>query len=933
MTGNAFTGIFGGSTVQPSNVSYLHITLTASVVLSWPTAQTPNTLTAARIMDISSVTSDFTITMPAVEGVSNAAPGQDALFRNVGSAPITILKNDGSTLCVVNVTPNINVIYIYVTDNTTQGGTWGVVNFGAGTSSADAATLAGYGLTALASTLNLNNPVANLSNSYSLEITDRATTFVWKGGAGTFSLLPVNIAGNGFPFLLHNDSIVGGTLTLVAASNNTIDGAATEPIAPGQSAWVISDGANNWFTVGLGQPTFFVFGVNALSVAGNENVTLTSGQAADIMQIYSGVLTGNIVVIAPETAAQYYVINNTTGNFTLGFQIGSDGDPIDVAQDTGLTLITDGTDLYQIPTQNANIISIGEITPATGTLALGSAGAWSGLSIGPNNYVLTSNSTTASWQPSASGAPASAAYLLPTANGSLPDAVILGALATGLLKVTTTTGIISTAVANTDYIAPGAGSITCGGLIINPSGSASMYIATSSSQTIGSSGAIFWVLNGSIPMITSDASQFTGKIVTSTSLGNASQGELLVGNSSGGYTPLPIGATGESLISTGTTLEWVPNYSGGGAGANIIIGGDFNANPFQRYPPGNLYTVTAPTNTSAYAPDMFAFASLSASSGPAFTYGAYSGAPTFAQSGVYGTQSLAVTATTGQAVIAANDSYNIVHRVEGYNISPFYGATLTLSFWVYATVSGIYSVSLSNSGADRTFVAEYTITTGATWQFVSITIGAPPSGGTWNFTNGIGLKINWALATGSTYQTSTIGSWIAGASSALGSVNQVNSLASNGNVFVINYVQLEVGNEATAFEVQSVQETLTACQRYYQKTYNVGVKPGTVTNIGRYLTTAGAANFSSSSNVPVTYPRCVVAMRAAPTVAFYSALSGTLGSWTASAETGSVPSNLDFPVQANNIGENGFDIQKTGTVTPWGGPTFVWGHYTASASL
>lgn len=52
------------------------------------------------------------------------------------------------------------------------------------------------------------------------------------------------------------------------------------------------------------------------------------------------------------------------------------------------------------------------------------------------------------------GAPTDATYILQTADGDLSAAVALSSLATGLLKVTTTTGALTTAAAGTDYPSP-----------------------------------------------------------------------------------------------------------------------------------------------------------------------------------------------------------------------------------------------------------------------------------------------------------------------------------------------------------------------------------------------------------------------------------------------------------------------------------------------
>lgn len=52
------------------------------------------------------------------------------------------------------------------------------------------------------------------------------------------------------------------------------------------------------------------------------------------------------------------------------------------------------------------------------------------------------------------GAPTDATYITQTANGSLSAEQVLGDLATGILKNTTTTGVLSIAAAATDYVAP-----------------------------------------------------------------------------------------------------------------------------------------------------------------------------------------------------------------------------------------------------------------------------------------------------------------------------------------------------------------------------------------------------------------------------------------------------------------------------------------------
>lgn len=68
---------------------------------------------------------------------------------------------------------------------------------------------------------------------------------------------------------------------------------------------------------------------------------------------------------------------------------------------------------------------------------------------------LAQDAATKNYVDNAIAVPAAAKFIIQTANASVPNAQVLGALTTGLLKNTTSTGILSTAVAGTDYYSPG----------------------------------------------------------------------------------------------------------------------------------------------------------------------------------------------------------------------------------------------------------------------------------------------------------------------------------------------------------------------------------------------------------------------------------------------------------------------------------------------
>jgi len=155
------------------------------------------------------------------------------------------------------------------------------------------------------------------------------------------------------------------------------------------------------------------------------------------------------------------------------------------------------------------------------------------------------------------------------------------------------------------------------------------------------------------------------------------------------------------------------------------------------------------------------------------------------------------------------------HYVEGFNMGHLgwgtSGArTVTVSFWVRSSKTGIYSMGMKNAGATRSRQQEYTISVANTWEKKTITITGETSG-TWPVDNTRGIAIDFCLA-GSASATATVGSWISANSNI--STNQVNFFDSTSNNFYLTGVQLEVGSTATEFEHRSEGEELSLCQRY-----------------------------------------------------------------------------------------------------------------------
>lgn len=244
------------------------------------------------------------------------------------------------------------------------------------------------------------------------------------------------------------------------------------------------------------------------------------------------------------------------------------------------------------------------------------------------------------------------------------------------------------------------------------------------------------------------------------------------------------------------------------AGRNKIIGGDFSTNPWQR---GTSFTALS---SGSYCADMWNISNSSAAVADIYKSLDYP-APEVDTATLH---CLHVDVTTADASLAAGDRYLLRTPVEGLNAASMgFGRSgtryVTLTFWHKHTKTGTYCVSLCNSAANRSYVAEYTQATTDTWEQAEITIPVD-NAGTWLYDTGIGVYVNFAVAAGTTFQT-TAGAWQAGDFAA--TANQVNALDSASNDFKLALVQLSSGEGAAVFENLSAGEVLALCQRYYRR--------------------------------------------------------------------------------------------------------------------
>jgi hypothetical protein len=211
--------------------------------------------------------------------------------------------------------------------------------------------------------------------------------------------------------------------------------------------------------------------------------------------------------------------------------------------------------------------------------------------------------------------------------------------------------------------------------------------------------------------------------------------------------------------------------------------------------------------------------------------------------------------------ISTGQFTNLCQIIEGYNMTDLaWGTasaqTVTLSFWVYCSLTGTFGGAVRNAGSGGYYgyPFTYTISAANTWTYVSVTIPGPTNTTyAWNGGNSQGMYVWWDFGTGTTY-TNTAGTWVN--QNVVGANGTTKLVNTNGATWYMTGAQLEVGPVATTYDFLPYTTELQLCQRYYWKIVNPHL--------------AGvASNASNVNRMGASYP---VTMRAAPSISY----SGTI---------------------------------------------------------
>lgn len=197
--------------------------------------------------------------------------------------------------------------------------------------------------------------------------------------------------------------------------------------------------------------------------------------------------------------------------------------------------------------------------------------------------------------------------------------------------------------------------------------------------------------------------------------------------------------------------------------------------------------------------------------------------------------------------------------IESNNCFDLQGKIITLSFY------GKAGANLSNSSIG------VTVKTGTT----SDEGMAKYANNTWAGTSNV-ISTTQTVTTSWTKYTFTTSAALGSTIKELGVSFQFTPTGTAGtnDWFEITGVQLEAGSVATPFEMRPIGMEMLLCQRYYEKSYNITVNPGTVSYAGTnfFYFTGASGQVSGGMSIPFK-----VQKRNTPSVTTYSPASGASG--------------------------------------------------------
>jgi hypothetical protein len=236
--------------------------------------------------------------------------------------------------------------------------------------------------------------------------------------------------------------------------------------------------------------------------------------------------------------------------------------------------------------------------------------------------------------------------------------------------------------------------------------------------------------------------------------------------------------------------------------------------------------------------------------------------------------------TTGTAASVVAGTYvKIYQPIEANNLTNLSFGTSNASMmclsWVSQSsiASYYYSISIQNAALTRSYVAPVSeSSTASTWMNHAICFDGD-LGGTW-VTSGTaeGMRVNFVLESGSTFQNTSGQPRLWATGSFLGSNNATPTALTTGATWSVTGTKLEfIPNgwalAPTAFTRNPLGLDLINAQRYYAKTFPQGIAPAQFGGVAGSLCTVPSVTTAKSIGAYWQYP---AVMRASPTIVTYN---------------------------------------------------------------
>ena len=269
-------------------------------------------------------------------------------------------------------------------------------------------------------------------------------------------------------------------------------------------------------------------------------------------------------------------------------------------------------------------------------------------------------------------------------------------------------------------------------------------------------------------------------------------------------------------------------------------------------------------------------------------------------------------------VETVSKKFGIFQVIENKNCKSILGESVSLSFEAKVTnatkLSDIRAVVLSWASTADSVTSDVV----TTWAAEGTVITPAANWTAENVAANLAVTTSWVK-----YRINNISIDTASAAN-VGVLIYQNNVATNDTAGIyldITNVQLELGTAATDFEYRQFGDELVRCKRYYEKSYDYGTAPGTVTDIGRFIINYGAlANADFTAYVSVDLP---IEMRTTPTIAVYDS-AGTVAKV-------SMPAGNGIAANIGDQGTKGFLCYGTNGAAAT--TRFIAFQWTASAEL